>query len=178
LSLTVSQCASHSSSRSSRLSFRRRSTPNRTRNGGLRRSLVRKLHVLLSAVFPCPPDVYRARGAHGQACLRDLTLSSARAALDQRARRRHVGDYARAPRRLASNCQRRGHRRAACRLGFAWRLVSPFRATSAWRSSRFQLDPYDKECGSGLSPATPAPPAPPTAPTAPLRIGRRRSRGQ
>jgi hypothetical protein len=52
----------------------------------LKRSLVRKLHVLLSDVFPCPSDVYRDRGAHGQVCLWDLTLSSARPAPDQYAR--------------------------------------------------------------------------------------------
>src|SRR5262245_10013518 len=72
-SLTPSQCASHSSSRSSRLSFRRSSTPSRIRSGGLRRSLVRKLHVPLSAVVPCPPVACRAPGAHGRVCRRDLT---------------------------------------------------------------------------------------------------------
>jgi hypothetical protein len=46
----------------------------------------------LSAVFPCPSDVYHARGAHGQACLRDLTLSSARRAPDQCARRQQPID--------------------------------------------------------------------------------------
>src|SRR5262245_27731079 len=66
--------------------------PSRTCSGGLRRSLVRKLHPLLSAVFQCPSDVYRARGAHGQVCLRDSTLSSARPAPDQCARRQHAGD--------------------------------------------------------------------------------------
>jgi hypothetical protein len=50
----------------------------------------RSRHVLLSAVFPCPSDVYHARGAHGQACLRDLTLSSARPAPDQCARRQQA----------------------------------------------------------------------------------------
>src|SRR5262249_39347763 len=72
-SLTLSQCASHSSSRSSRLSFRRSSTPSPTRSGGLRRSLVRKLHARLSAVVPCPPVAYRAPGARGRVCRRDLT---------------------------------------------------------------------------------------------------------
>jgi hypothetical protein len=72
-SLTLSQCASHSSSRSSRLSFRRSSTPSPTRSGGLRRSLVRKLHALSSAVVPCPPDACHAPGAHGRVCRRDLT---------------------------------------------------------------------------------------------------------
>src|SRR5262249_57259837 len=56
----------------------RLATQMRTGSGGRRRMLVRNLHRLLSAVVPCPSDVYRARGAHGQACLRDSTLSSAR----------------------------------------------------------------------------------------------------
>src|SRR6516164_5741656 len=64
--------------------------PNRTRRAALRRSLARKLHVPLSAVVPCPSDAYRARGAHGQACLRDLTLSSAGPAPDPCARRQRV----------------------------------------------------------------------------------------
>ena len=63
-----------------------------TRSGGLRRSRVRKLHVPSSAVCPCPPDVYRAPGAHGQVCLRDLTLSSARPAPDQCARRQKAAE--------------------------------------------------------------------------------------